>query len=57
MGGENILIMFGKDLGKKKLTQNIKVKLRTEFKMVKELSLTLLDKNMLENVEIVNFGI
>ena len=34
MGGENILIIFGKNREIKKLTQNIKVELRTEFQMV-----------------------
>jgi len=31
MGGVNVVIMFGKDLEIKKLTQNIKVMLRMEF--------------------------
>jgi len=34
MGGVNVVIMFGKDLEIKKLTQNIKVMLRMEFQMV-----------------------
>ena len=56
MGGENTLIMCGKDLEIKKLTQNINVMLRMVFQMVMVFRFQLMDGSILGVGRMVKYG-